>query len=81
VALETQTPVKPVLFLDTYDRLHYGHIFSLTPGRCRVIYLDEIGVEGMTADDVGELKQKVFSVMEKKLRMYQASWITPSILQ
>ncbi len=81
VALETQTPVKPVLFLDTYDRLHNGHIFSLTPGRCRMVYLDEIGVEGMTADDVGELKQKVFSVMEKKLRMYQASWITPSILQ
>src|SRR4029079_5633466 len=30
VAVETQIPVKPVLFLDAYDRMHYRSIFSLT---------------------------------------------------
>src|SRR6266705_429863 len=32
VAIETQTPVKPVLFLDTYARMHYQNIFSFNPG-------------------------------------------------
>lgn len=75
LAVETQTPIKPVLFLDTYSRLHYRSIFSLTPGRNRIIYLDEIPVEGLTADDVPALKQRVFDVMEKKLIANKAAWI------
>ncbi len=27
IAIETQTPISPILFLDTYDRLHYDGIF------------------------------------------------------
>ena len=75
VAIETQTPIKPVLFLDTYDRMHYRSLFSLNPGKCRIIYLDEISVEGLTMADVGKLKEKVFVIMENKLREYKASWI------
>jgi 1-acyl-sn-glycerol-3-phosphate acyltransferase len=72
LAIETQTPVKPVLFLDTYDRMNYKSIFSLTPGRCRIVYLEEIPVDGM---DLQPLKEKVYEVMEKKLKEYGASWI------
>jgi 1-acyl-sn-glycerol-3-phosphate acyltransferase len=72
VAVETQTPVKPVLFLDSFDRMNYGSIFSLTPGRCRIIYLDEIPVEGL---EVPELKEKVYTAMEKTLLAYKAPWI------
>ena len=75
IAIETQTPIKPILFLDTYDRLHYESIFSLTPGKSRVIYLEEIGVKGLTIKDVKDLKEKVFNLMERKLIAYQASWI------
>jgi 1-acyl-sn-glycerol-3-phosphate acyltransferase len=75
VAIETQTPIKPVLFLDTYDRMHYRSVFSLTPGKCRIIYLDEIYVEGLTMADVAKLKEKVYVIMENKLRKYKASWI------
>jgi len=75
LAIETQTPVKPVLFLDTYDRMHYKSIFSLTPGKCRILYLAEIPVEGLMIDDVPWLKQKVYRIMEKKLMEYKASWI------
>ena len=77
VAIETQTPIKPVLFLDTYDRMHYRSVFSLNPGKCRIIYLDEISVEGLTMADVVKLKEKVFVIMENKLRDYKASWIKP----
>jgi 1-acyl-sn-glycerol-3-phosphate acyltransferase len=75
VAIETQTPIKPVLFLDSYSRLNYKSIFSLTPGRCRILYLDEIPVTGLAPEDVGKLKEKVFVVMGEKLREYGASWI------
>ena len=78
VAIETQTPVKPVLFLDAYSRLHYRNIFSLTPGISRIVYLDEIPVEGLTSADVTKLKEKVYVIMEEKLKKYQVAWIPPA---
>lgn len=75
VAIETQTPIKPILFLDTYDRLHYQNVFSLTPGKSRSVYLEEISVEGMTLKDVKALKEKVYKIMEEKLIQYKASWV------
>lgn len=75
IALEMQTPIKPVLFLDTYDRMHYRSFFSLTPGRCRIVYMDEISVEGYTSSDIAQLKQKVFDAMEAELLEYKGTWI------
>lgn len=75
IAIETQTAVKPVLFLDAYDRLNYKNIFSLTPGRCRIIYLDEIPVQEFPMNDANKLKEKVRSIMAEKLREYKAGWI------
>ncbi len=77
IAIETQTPIKPVLFLDGYDRMHYRNLFTLNPGRSRAVYLYEIPVEGLTIKDVNMLKQKVFDLMEKKLREYKVSWVKP----
>jgi 1-acyl-sn-glycerol-3-phosphate acyltransferase len=79
IAIETQTPIKPVLFLDTYDRMHYETIFSITPGRSRSVYLEEIPVDGLTLDDVDFLREKVFKIMEEKLIAYKASWIKPTV--
>ena len=70
IAIETQTAVKPVLFLDAGRRMDYRSIFSLTPGRCRLLYLDEVPVAGMSIKDVNLLKQKVFDLMERKLLEY-----------
>ena len=75
IAIETQTPIKPVLFLDAYDRLSYKSIFSLTPGRSRSVFLEEIDVNGYTLENLAELKQKVYDVMEAGLVKYHASWI------
>jgi 1-acyl-sn-glycerol-3-phosphate acyltransferase len=75
IAIETGTPIKPVLFLDTYDRLHYNSIFSLTPGKNRFVFLDEIPTQGLTIRDTAMLKDKVYLVIENKLRAYKASWI------
>jgi len=75
IAIETQTPVKPILFLDAYDRLSYKSVFSLNPGKSRIVYLDEIPVDGYKLTDTKELKEKVYKLMEEKLIQYKASWI------
>lgn len=75
IAIETQTPIKPLLFLDTWNRMHYCSAFSLNPGRSRTVFLKEIPVEGLTGKDVETLKEKVSQVMEQKLREYKAGWI------
>ena len=73
VAIETQTPVKPVLFLDAYNRMHHQNVFSLNPGKCRIVFLDEIPVTGLKARDTEDLKWKVFEIMERKLGEYRTS--------
>ena len=75
VAIETQTPVKPVLFLDAYNRMHHQKVFSLNPGRCRIVFLDEIPVAGLRIDDTDDLKWKVYEIMERKLTEYKVGQI------
>lgn len=74
IAIETQTPIKPVLLLDAYRRMHYKSLFSMTPGRSRIVYLDEIPVAQYTIEDIGKLKNEVYDIMEKKLIEYDAAW-------
>lgn len=75
VAIETQTPLKPFLLLDAFDRMHYRHLFTLTPGKSRAVFLHEVLVDGLTLDDVPLLKQRVYELIEKKLIDYKATWI------
>ncbi len=71
IAIETQTPIKPLLFIDAVDRLHYRSIFNLTPGPNRVVYLEEVPVENLTMHDLPQLKKKVYAIMEAGLRRYR----------
>lgn len=71
IAIETQTPIKPLILIDTLERLHYNSIFSLTPGKSRVVYLEEIDVVGLTLQDISVLKEKVFNIMDAGLRRYR----------
>jgi 1-acyl-sn-glycerol-3-phosphate acyltransferase len=75
LAIETQTPIKPLLFLDAVDRMHWRSIFAMTPGKLRTVYLEEISTEGYTPYDVEQLKQKVYALVEEKLVEYKAGWI------
>ena len=78
VAIDAQMSIKPFLLLDMYDRLNYKSVFSLTPGKSRAIFLEEIPVEGLVQKDLPVLKQKVYDLMNKNLREYKASWIKTS---
>ena len=71
IAVETQTPIQPVLLLNALDRLHYDSVFSFTPGRTKAVFLEEF----LPGDDAQLLKEKVFAVMEKGLIENKVSWI------
>lgn len=75
IAIETGTSIRPVLLLDTFERMHYRNIFSLTPGRNRCIFLEEVPVNGYTLKQTRLLKEKVHQLMEQKLKEYRAAWI------
>jgi 1-acyl-sn-glycerol-3-phosphate acyltransferase len=75
LAIETQTPIKPLLFLDAVDRMHWRSLFAFTPGKLRTVYLEEISPQGYTVENLDELKKKVYNLMEQKLVAYKASWI------
>lgn len=75
IAIETGTPIKPVLFLDSYNRMHYRSLFTFNPGISRAVFLEEIPTQGLHIKDTAHLKEKVFRMMEAKLFEYKASWI------
>lgn len=75
IAIETSTPIKPVLVLDTYARMPYDKSFSLNPGKSRAVFLDEIAVDGFEMEDLEKLKELTRLKMEKALREYDADWI------
>lgn len=67
IAIETQTPIMPVILLDAWDRMHHRSFLSLTPGPSRTVFLEPVPVEGLTMNDQEALKQKVFTIMERAL--------------
>jgi 1-acyl-sn-glycerol-3-phosphate acyltransferase len=75
IAIETGTSVKPVLFLDNDHLMNHGSLFSLKHGKSRAVFLEEISPEGYSLQQIPAFKQKVFNIMESKLKSYQASWI------
>lgn len=76
IAIETQTPIKPLLLVDTLKRLHYRSVFEMTPGQNRVVYLEEVPVKGLTMEDLPALKDRVYKMMEGGLKRYN-SYPTP----
>jgi 1-acyl-sn-glycerol-3-phosphate acyltransferase len=75
IAIETQTPVKPILFLDNHSLMDPKHPLGLKHGRSRAVFLEEIPPDGFSLKDISSYKKKVFDIMESKLKSYGCSWI------
>lgn len=73
IALESGTPIRPMLFLDTYDRFPYNKTLYLNPGRCRIVFLEEIPVS--ETDTAAGLRDRVHAQMEAAILRYQPSWL------
>lgn len=76
ISIECQKPIVPIIFPDTYDRLSYQSIFSLTPGRSRAIILQPISPDLYIIDDLQIFKEEVFEIMQKEILQFQPSWVS-----
>lgn len=74
IADELQIPILPVIFPDTYDRLNYRSVFSLTPGRCRAVFLAPVEVGGTGARTMQQLKETVYLTMEEEILKLDVNW-------
>jgi 1-acyl-sn-glycerol-3-phosphate acyltransferase len=81
LAVETGKRIQPILFLDTYDRLHYDSIFSLRPGRSRAVFLDPIDPLAYPEAEPRELKRITAEKMASALITYKATWISDFYLE
>jgi 1-acyl-sn-glycerol-3-phosphate acyltransferase len=72
IAIETGRPIRPVLLLDSFDRMR--SLLTLNPGPSRAVFLEEIPVDGLTTDDTVSLKKRVHDLMAKRLEEYNYSW-------
>ena len=70
LAIETQTPILPIIFPDTVDRWHYSKWWKIWPGRNRAIYLEPVPVVGLALTELPMLKQQVYEQMEAALIKY-----------
>lgn len=70
IAIESQTPIKPLLLIDAEKRLHHSSLVAFTPGKNRVVFLETIPVEGLTMNHLPQLKAEVYKKMEAGLRKY-----------
>ncbi len=73
LAINTQTPILPMVFPDTIDRWHFSGWWKLWPGTNRVVYMEPVQVAGMTLEHVAELKDSVYKLMESELIKYKPS--------
>jgi 1-acyl-sn-glycerol-3-phosphate acyltransferase len=71
VALETNTNIKPIVFLDSQQRMHHQSVWKLNPGPSRAVILPEVSIEGLKMEDLPKLKQEVFTLMESALLEYR----------
>lgn len=71
LAIEMQIPIQPILMVDAVDRMHYSSLFTLTPGKNRIVYLSTVKVNGYTMDDIDILKDKVYQMMDEGMRRYR----------
>ena len=68
LAINTQTPILPVVLPDTVHRWHWNSWFSQTPGKNRAIFLDPIDVSNLRmVEDLEALKYKAHSVIKSRL--------------
>lgn len=72
LAIEMQIPIQPILMVDAVDRMHYSSLFTLTPGKNRIVYLSTVEVDSYTMDDIDILKDKVYQMMDEGMRRYRS---------
>ncbi|MNU16965.1 1-acyl-sn-glycerol-3-phosphate acyltransferase [compost metagenome] len=70
VAIETQAPILPVVFLDALSLWHYKSFWSLKPGINRTVFMPVIDT-ARYGKDMHQLKEDTFKSMEQAILQYK----------
>jgi 1-acyl-sn-glycerol-3-phosphate acyltransferase len=76
LAINTQEPILPLVVIGAGKLMAPGKL-SIRPGKIKVVCLPEVSVEGLLHEDLQELKQKVFNMMEEELLNQQSNFNDP----
>ena len=70
LAIDSQVPLVPVVFLDNYKRLEGGNTWfgKCGPGQSRMIVLDPIDTKGLEKKDLALLMEEAFQKIEACLK-------------
>ena len=73
LAIEMQVPVIPITFFTNHKRLEMAGLFSgkAGPGIAKAVIHEPIPTIGMTEDDIPQLKERVFNIINNELLAYQ----------
>ena len=52
IAIETQTPIVPMVYLNVKNILPRDSFFKLSPGKTKTIFLEKVPVNGMTMENI-----------------------------
>lgn len=76
LAVESQVPLVPVVFLDNYKRLEGGNAWfgKCGPGLSRMIVLDPIETKGLDKSQISALIDEAYSKMEACLKEHISSF-------
>lgn len=73
IAIETNTDIIPLLFLDTDKRFSHKGFWHWSPGINRVVVLDSIKIADLPIKDAKNLKAHVFNIMSETMHHYKPS--------
>ncbi|MEJ7691412.1 lysophospholipid acyltransferase family protein [Daejeonella sp.] len=69
LAIETQTPIAPMVIINARNLFPRADPLAARPGVITCIYDEPVEVSGLVTEDLETLKAKVFSKMEALIRM------------
>ncbi|WNJ17647.1 lysophospholipid acyltransferase family protein [Pontibacter sp. G13] len=73
LAIQAQVPVLPVVYLNT-RLLQPVDTFWIKPGKITIEYIRPVPTEGMTLDDMENLKQHVHDLMESHILLHDRAF-------
>lgn len=70
IAIETQTPVLPFVMVNNRNLLPRIKPLNAHPGLLTTVFIPAVPVKGLQLEDLPQLKQKVFDLMEEAILKY-----------
>ena len=67
LAIETQTPIAPMVIVNARKLLPRNHPLHVRPGLITCIFSAPVDVKGLTPDDLPALKEKVYAMMKEEI--------------